>query len=59
MEAISAYFAVIGLEDLELREGWLVMIQEMDQVWLDHQARQSDGRQAQGEDEKADPKGNK
>lgn len=49
MEALAAYFWMIGLEDLDLREAWLVMIQAMDQAWLEHQARQSDGRQAQGE----------
>jgi hypothetical protein len=46
IEAIAAYFAVIGLEDLELREAWLVMIQRMDQAWLDHQDRLSAERDA-------------
>lgn len=46
MEALAAYFWMIGLEDLDLREGWLVMIQSMDQAWLEHQAL----RQAQGEE---------
>jgi hypothetical protein len=53
IEAVAAYFAVIGLEDLELREGWLDLIQQMDQVWLEHQARR------QAEDEKAEKTGRK
>jgi hypothetical protein len=46
MEALAAYFWMIGLEDLDLREAWLVMIQAMDQAWLDHQEKLRAEREA-------------
>ncbi len=38
IEAVTAYFALIGLEDLECRDAWLDMIQEMDRAWMKHRA---------------------
>ena len=58
IEAVLAYFGLIGLEDLDLREAWLEMIQMMDQAWLEHQAAKRETAQPEvGQPEAVQEKG--